>query len=111
MSDESEPQMPEVARRKGAKDTLFSADWYDDDDDFGKMGGGDAEPPASSGPAKFTPEAKAAPKKGISAPVDAPAEGGSNRTMLIVGVLVVGVVLGGGLVGVAGVAALYLFVL
>ena len=43
-------KMPEVARRKGGADTLFSAAWFDDNDDFtGKRPAGDGESAAPDG--------------------------------------------------------------
>ncbi len=119
MSDE--PEMPEVARRKGAKDTLFSADWYDDDDEFGGVAGevakakADAKSSSGQKEATFEPKAEAAPKaestpkKRLSKPVEE--ESGSSPILLIVGVLAVGLLLGGGLVAVAGGIAVYLFLL
>jgi len=96
-----DPNMPEVARRKGNKDTLFSADWYDDDDEFG---GADKKAASSQSKATFEPESE---PKGISAPVEQ--KGGGSNLILIVGVLMVGIVVGSGLVMVAGAIGLYLY--
>lgn len=124
MSDD--PSMPDVARRKAGKDTLFSADWFDAEDDFGK--GHDknvddetaeaapkpAPAPAPAAPTEGIPGPAAsspppAPKKKLSAPL--PAERSGPSPLLIVGVLLIGLILGGGLVAIAGLVAIYLFLL
>lgn len=67
-------KLPEVARRRGNADTLFSADWFDDEDE----GDGDAAPkedaaPSISAPAMYEPPAPAVkPSSPPAAPPPAP---------------------------------------
>ncbi|MEZ4316651.1 MAG: hypothetical protein R3F61_04085 [Myxococcota bacterium] len=57
--------LPEVAKRRGNADTLFSADWFDDDDN-----GTAAEADADDAPAAEKPKAKAkAPPKATEASI------------------------------------------
>ncbi len=60
-------KLPEVARRRGNADTLFSADWFDDDDD--EQEPAEARPDIAA-PAMYEPEVK--PAKPSSPPASPP---------------------------------------
>lgn len=79
----ADDQMPREARRKGGADTLFSAEWFDDADDFAKEAKGEA--PAKS-PA-------VAPAKAAPQPAEAPSAGPSKA---LIGLVLLVVFLGGG---------------
>lgn len=80
----AEDALPDIAKRRGNADTLFSADWFDDDAADGKDDDADAPAPKPAAAPKAPPTS--AP---IASPVT-PAEpaAGPNRTMIYVGVAV-----------------------
>ncbi|MCB9676654.1 MAG: hypothetical protein H6737_16170 [Alphaproteobacteria bacterium] len=54
---DDEEKLPEVARRRGNADTLFSADWFEDDDEeTGKAQAAPEDPKAQGGKATWLPE-------------------------------------------------------
>lgn len=97
-----EPEMPKVARRRAGADTLFSAEWFDDNDEF-----------TGTKPDGLPPSEAADPVPGPSAsapvlvrPADAGAEAAAKSgppMLAIVAVLAV-VFLGGGCLFGAGLA-------
>jgi hypothetical protein len=84
--------MPKEARRRGGADTLFSAAWFDDEDDFAKAAGKGATPAgAPEGPgvvvAKVAPKPAEAPT--VAEPDEAPSRGPSMALLAIGGLVVV----------------------
>jgi hypothetical protein len=101
MADEK--NMPDVARRRGGADTLFSAEWFDDNDEFtGTKPEGAREnvaiPSGTSAPAEAPAVAAAVAEK--------PASSGPPMVLVVAGLAVV--FLGGGCaVGAVGAGAAF----
>ncbi len=87
MSDEK--NMPKAAQRKGGADTLFSAEWFDDNDEFTGTKPGGAREKVSIPSTTPSPAVSAAPRA-----AEAPKASGPSTVLIVV---VLGVVfLGGG---------------
>ncbi len=95
MSDEK--KIPEVAKRRGGADTLFSAEWFDENDDFG---GKKAEPQEAVREQVSIPAGGGDRDLGSSVD-EAPARSGPSMGLVVVGLAVL--FLGGGcLIGAIG---------
>jgi len=92
MSDEK--NMPKAAQRKGGADTLFSAEWFDDNDEFTGTKPSGARENVSIPSTTPTPPVAAAPK--AAEPVKAEAPQASGPPMVLIVVVLAVVFLGGG---------------
>ena len=99
MADDT--KMPEVARRRGGADTLFSAEWFDDNDEF------------TGAKPEGVREKVSIPSGGAEAPVVPPVEEPPAATGPSMGVLIGGLAVlffgGGCLLGVVAAGAAYAF--